>query len=124
MFPMDFIKVFITGSIICFLGQLLLTKFKLTPPKMLTTIIIIGGLLQILGLYDYIVAFGGEGAQVPISGLGALFANAVKTGVAEHGILGVFMFNNIFYKISGFVILIAVVVSIIASMLFSTIKEK
>lgn len=121
---MDFIKVFITGGAICFLGQLLLTKFKLSPPKMLTTIIITGGLLEILDLYKYIAAFGGEGAQVPISGLGSLFANAVKTGMAEQGILGVFMFSNTFYKIAGVVILTAVVVSIITSTLFSTIKEK
>lgn len=61
---------------------------------------------------------------MPISGLGALFANSVKTGVAEQGILGVFMFSNTFYKISGLVILTAVVVSIITAMIFSSIKEK
>lgn len=121
---MDFIKIFITGGVICFLGQFLLTKLKLNPPQMLTTVIIAGGLLEILGLYDYIAAFGEEGSQVQIIGFGAIFGKAVKTGVDTKGILGIFMFTNIFYKILGLVTLVAVVVSIISAMYFSSKREK
>ena len=46
--------------------------------------LVLGG----LGLYKYVVEFGGAGATVPLTGFGYLLAKGVQKAVAEHGLLG------------------------------------
>ena len=48
-----------------------------------------GLVLQALGLYQYLVDFGGAGATVPICGFGYLLANGAIKG-AENGLFGAF----------------------------------
>ena len=46
--------------------------------------VVLGG----LGLYKYVVEFGGAGATVPLTGFGYLLAKGVQKAVEEHGLLG------------------------------------
>ncbi len=87
---MEYLKVFITGGIICSIGQILIDKTKITPARILTLFVVLGVILGFLGLYEPIYQFGKCGATVPISGFGySLFKGTVKA-INEKGFIGVF----------------------------------
>ena len=86
---LTYLKVFITGGIICTIGQVLIDKTKLTPARILVLFVVLGVVLTGLGIYKPIVDFGGSGATVPISGFGYALANGVKEEIDENGFLGV-----------------------------------
>ena len=88
---LDYLKVFITGGTICMIGQILIDKTKLTPARILVLFVTLGVILTGLGVYEYIVDFGGAGATVPISGFGYTLANGVMEAVDEHGLFGIFI---------------------------------
>lgn len=87
---LTYLKVFITGGIICMLGQILIDKTKLTPARILVLFVTLGVIFTGLGIYDYIVDFGGAGATVPISGFGYTLASGVMEEVDEKGLFGIF----------------------------------
>lgn len=86
-----YLKVFITGGIICMIGQILIDKTKLTPARILVLFVTLGVILTGLGIYEPIVEFGGAGATVPISGFGYLLADGVTEAVDEKGLFGIFV---------------------------------
>lgn len=87
---MQYLNAFITGGIICAVSQILIDKTKLTPARILVTYVVLGVILQGLGLYQSLVDFGGAGATVPLLGFGYSLAKGVAKGVAEKGLLGAF----------------------------------
>ena len=87
---LTFIKVFITGGLICLVGQILMDKTQLTTAVILAIYVSAGVLLTALGIYQYIVQFGAAGATVPLSGFGYSLAKGVMTEVETKGILGAF----------------------------------
>lgn len=88
---LDYSKVFLTGGIICLIGQILINTTKLTPARILVIFVVTGVILSSIGIYKYIVDFGGSGATVPISGFGYALSNGVMTEVKEKGFLGIFI---------------------------------
>lgn len=88
---LEYLCVFITGGIICLIGQFLIDKTKLTASRILVIFVVMGVILTALGIYEPIVKFGKAGATVPISGFGYLLANGVKDAVDEMGFLGIFV---------------------------------
>ena len=84
-----YIKAFVVGGAICTIAQLLINYTKITSGKILVYFMLSGLVLQALGLYQYLVDFGGAGATVPICGFGYLLANGAIKG-AENGLLGAF----------------------------------
>ncbi len=86
---MGYLKAFLVGGAICTIAQLLINYTKLTSGKILVYFLLAGVLLQAVGLYEYLVDFGGAGATVPISGFGYLLANGAIRG-AEQGLFGAF----------------------------------
>lgn len=84
-----YIKAFVVGGAICTIAQLLINYTKITSGKILVYFMISGLVLQALGLYQYLVDFGGAGATVPICGFGYLLANGAIKG-AENGLFGAF----------------------------------
>ena len=84
------LKAFITGGIICVIGQVLIDKTKLTPARILVIFVTTGAILGGLGIYKYIVDFAGAGATVPLTGFGNLLAQGVITEVSKIGFLGIF----------------------------------
>ncbi|MBQ8590071.1 MAG: stage V sporulation protein AE [Firmicutes bacterium] len=85
---MEYIKVFVTGGMICLIGQLLLDLTKLTAPRILVIFVVSGAVLQILGLYEPLVEFGKSGATVPLPGFGYALAKGAMEAVTEKGIMG------------------------------------
>ena len=86
---MEYLTAFITGGFLCLIGQILMDKTKLTPARILVTYVVLGVVLGGLGIYEYIVQFGGAGATVPLTGFGYSLAKGVKEAVAADGISGV-----------------------------------
>ena len=87
---MEFLKAFILGGAFCAVAQIVIDKTKLTPARVLTAYVIIGVILSALGLYGPLVAWGGAGATVPLTGFGHLLAEGTAIAVAEKGVLGAF----------------------------------
>lgn len=88
---MQLLRCFITGGIICIIGQILLDKTKLTPARVLVTFVTVGAILGGLGIYKYLIEFAGAGATVPLTGFGANLAKGAMESVKEIGILGAFI---------------------------------
>lgn len=87
---MEYIRVFITGGIICVIAQILMDKTKMLPARILVLYVSLGTILTGLGIYQPIVEFGGAGATVPLMGFGYVLGIGVMTEVAESGFIGVF----------------------------------
>ena len=85
---MDYLNAFLCGGILCAIGQLLIDRTQLTPARILTGYVVAGVLLQAVGVYQYLVDWGGAGATVPLTGFGHLLARGVRKAVAEQGLLG------------------------------------
>ena len=83
----EFIKAFAVGGLICAVAQVVINFTDLTAGKILVTFLLVGVVLQGLGLYQPLVDFAGAGATVPISGFGYLLANGAMQG-AERGWYG------------------------------------
>ncbi len=82
-----YLKVFLVGGIICSIAQLLINYTKITSGRILVYFLLAGVFLQAVGLYQYLVDFGGAGATVPISGFGYLLAKGAMDG-AKEGLFG------------------------------------
>jgi len=87
---MEYVKAFLCGGILCAIGQILIDKTKLTPARILVTYVVSGVVLGGLGLYKYVVEWGGTGATVPLTGFGYTLAKGVQKAVNEQGFLGAF----------------------------------
>ena len=77
----EYARAFLCGGVLCLIGQLLIDKTKLTPARILVLYVVSGVVLGGLGLYKYVVEFGGAGATVPL-------AKGAAKAVDEMGILG------------------------------------
>ena len=84
------LKCFITGGIICIIGQILIDKTKLTPARILVIFVTTGCILGGLGIYKYLVDFAGAGATVPLTGFGYNLAKGTIETVKEIGLVGAF----------------------------------
>ena len=84
----EYARAFLCGGILCLIGQVLIDKTPLTPAKILVIYVVSGVVLGGLGVYKYVVEFGGAGATVPLTGFGYLLAKGVEKAVREQGILG------------------------------------
>ena len=84
---MEFVRAFLVGGLICLIAQIVINYTDLTAGKILVIFMLSGVVLQGLGLYQYLVDFGGAGATVPISGFGYLLANGAIKG-AQKGLFG------------------------------------
>ena len=85
---MEYFNAFLCGGILCVIGQLLIDKTKLTPARILVCYVTAGVILSGLGVYLYLVDWGGCGATVPLTGFGHLLAQGVMDSVAQSGLVG------------------------------------
>lgn len=117
---MEYLKAFITGGVLCAIGQILIDKTKLTPAKILVTYVVAGVVLGGLGIYQYVVDWGGAGATIPLTGFGYNLAKGVKEAVKENGILDALIGG---VKASAGGITAAIVFGYLAALLFKS-KDK
>ena len=120
--PLNMVKAFLTGGIICAIGQFFMTMFtnnglEKEAASAWTLLILIGGTVLLTGLniFPKIVTFGGAGALVPITG----FANSVVAPAIEYKKEGqVFGIGCKIFTIAGPVILYGIFASWIAGVLY------
>ena len=117
---MQYFWAFVVGGLICVVGQLLIDLTALTPARVLTGYVVAGVLLQAVGVYQYLVDWGGAGATVPLTGFGYSLAKGVAKAVAEKGPLGI-LTGGLTATSGG--IAAAVVFAVLAAIFFKP-KEK
>ena len=84
----DYLLAFLIGGAICAIGQLLMSKTRLTPARILVCFVTGSAILTALGLYKPIVDLGGAGATVPLTGFGYSLAMGAIEGARSEGLLG------------------------------------
>ena len=87
---MMYLKAFLTGGMICAIGEMLLLRTKLTAARILVCYILAGLVLSAIGLYGPVVDCAGAGATVPLTGFGHALCQGVKHAVEESGLIGAF----------------------------------
>ena len=112
---MQYLNAFLSGGILCAIGQILIDRTKLTPARILTGYVVGGVLLEAAGVYGFIADWGGAGASVPLTGFGSNLAKGVAKAVAEKGWLGV-LTGGLTATAGG--IAAAVVFSLLAALIF------
>ncbi len=85
---LKFVMSFVIGGLICVVGQILIDKTSLTPAKILVAFVVLGVVLQGVGVYQPLVDLAGAGATVPLTGFGYTLAKGTAQAVSEDGILG------------------------------------
>ena len=117
---MDYLKAFLVGGLICFLGQVLIDKTKLTPARILVSYVVVGVFLGAIGIYKPLAEFAGAGATVPLTGFGYTLAKGVKDAVNQQGFLGIFTGG---LKATAGGITVAILAGLLASLIFKA-KDK
>ncbi|AKU27420.1 hypothetical protein AVP43_00036 [Geobacillus stearothermophilus] len=84
-----FFWAFVVGGLICVIGQILMDVFKLTPAHTLTSLVVVGAILDGFGLYEPLIDFAGAGATIPITSFGNALVHGAMQEAEKHGIIGV-----------------------------------
>ncbi|OXB94205.1 stage V sporulation protein AE [Parageobacillus galactosidasius] len=84
-----FFWAFVVGGLICVIGQILMDVFKLTPAHTLTSLVVVGAILDGFGLYEPLIDFAGAGATIPITSFGNSLVHGALQEADRHGIIGV-----------------------------------
>jgi len=80
---------FIVGGLICVIGQLIMDIGKIPAGHMLTILVVVGAILDGLGLYEPLLDFAGAGASVPITSFGNSLTHGALQEAEKHGLIGV-----------------------------------
>lgn len=86
---LTYLIVFLVGGSVCFVGQLLIIRTRITSARILVLFELIGVFLGAVGLFEPIAEFAKAGITVPIIGFGASLAKGAIEGAKTEGILGV-----------------------------------
>lgn len=82
--------VFSVGGALCAIAELLIVRTKLTPARILVIFLLVGVILEGVGVYDYIFKVCQSGISVPIVGFGASLAKGSIQAARTVGWLGAF----------------------------------
>lgn len=85
-----YLKTFVTGGLLCAVGQILIDKTNLTAGRILTLYVVAGVALGAIGIYEPFAKWASAGATVPLTGFGNILARGVREAVAEKGLIGAF----------------------------------
>ncbi len=77
------------GGAICAICQIFIDLTKLTPARILVSLVVLGVVLSAVGLYAPFAQWAGCGATVPLLGFGHNLANGVREAVDSSGPLGI-----------------------------------
>ena len=81
---MEYLNAFLCGGLLCAVGQIILDRTNLTPARILTGYVVAGVFLQAVGVYQYVVDWGGAGATVPLTGFGYTLAKGAGAAGRHH----------------------------------------
>lgn len=87
---MQFLIAFVVGGLICAGAQLVLDTTKLKPAHILVGLVILGAILNGLGVYEPFQEFAGAGALIPVLGFGSSIAKGMLAEVQHLGWEGLF----------------------------------
>ncbi len=86
---MIFFWAFVIGGFICVIGQIMFDVFKLTPAHTLSTLVVVGAILDGFDLYEPLIDFAGAGATIPITSFGNSLVHGAMQEAEKHGLVGV-----------------------------------
>jgi stage V sporulation protein AE len=112
---LDFLWAFIVGGAICVVGQIMFDVFKLTPAHTMTTLVVIGAIIDGLGWYDPFIEFAGAGATVPITSFGNALVHGALAELKSQGWIG--LITGIF-EVTSAGVSAAIIFSFFAALLF------
>lgn len=117
----NYVISFLVGGFICFLGQILVIKTKITTARILVLFLVIGMILELFNVYAPFKEFSKAGAVVPIIGFGASLARGAIMAAKEQGLLGAFT-GGLTAAAGG--IAIAIFASFVFALMFSSKTKK
>lgn len=85
---MIYIYSFLFAGIICLLGEILMTSFKIKPGVVTSIFVSVGAFLDIFNIYDYFIEKCGGGAIVVITSFGHSLIHGALNSVKTDGFLG------------------------------------
>lgn len=85
---MNYLFAFLIGGFICLIGQILINKTHITSARILVIFLLLGGVLEVFGLFDPLKDVAGAGVTVPITGFGSNMVKGAVEGAREKGFLG------------------------------------
>lgn len=112
---MIYLWAFLVGGAICTLGQVMMDGFKLTPAHTMSTLVVLGAIVDGFGWYDPLIEFAGAGATVPITSFGNALVHGALAELERDGWIGII--TGIF-EVTSAGISAAIVFSFFASLIF------
>jgi stage V sporulation protein AE len=114
---MIFLRAFLVGGAICAVVQVVINKTKVTPGRIMVSLVCIGVVLGAIGIYEPFSQWAGCGATVPLIGFGNNLWKGMKDAIDESGVLGLFKggFTSSAVGISG-----ALIFGYLASLIFKS----
>ena len=85
---LTYLKVFAIGGSICLIGQVLINLTKLTSARILVVFLLVGVLLEAVGVFQVMKEFASCGVTIPIMGFGSNLAKGAIEGARENGLFG------------------------------------
>lgn len=85
---LTYLKVFAIGGMICVIGQILINTTKMTSSRILVIFLLLGIVLEAVGVFKYIKEFAQAGITIPITGFGSNLAKGAIEGAKESGLFG------------------------------------
>ena len=111
---MQFLWAFLVGGGICVIGQLMFDVLKLTPAHTMSTLVVVGAIVDGLGWYEPLIDFAGAGATVPITSFGNALVHGALTELHSSGWIGII--TGIF-KVTSAGISAAIIFSFLAALI-------
>ena len=87
---MIYLYSFLFAGMVCLIGEVLMTSFKLKPGIVTSLFVVVGAFLDIFGIYDFFIEKFGAGAMVVITSFGHSLIHGALAGAHESGLLGLF----------------------------------
>lgn len=122
--PLNILKAFVSGGVVCLLGQLLIFFFQNrgagenAPVFASLCLIVLSALLTALNVYDRIAKHAGAGTLVPITGFANSMVSAAMEFKTEGYILGL---GAKMFSIAGPVIVYGVSASVVYGLILMMI---
>lgn len=86
---MIFLWAFLVGGAICVVGQLLIDIGKLTPGHTMSTLVVVGAIVDAFGWYDPLIKAVGAGVTVPITSFGNSLVHGALEELQRDGFIGI-----------------------------------
>lgn len=105
---MEFIGAFVMGGLLCALAQVIVMRFKVAPPHLLTAFLIAGGVLAAAGIAGPLAAWGSTGFTAMIVGCGQAVYSTFTVLLAGNPVpflivMSVYLFLVVAGSIAGFI---------------------